>query len=164
MDALIFRRMASEDRPSAFGLLAAFLIDDRYARDSARAYRGAVDDRIEAEAALGKALALFVDRPDYGFLWTAFDGPRAVACAPVGFSISVTAGAVVANLDYVVVAPEYRRHGIGRGLLESLATELKRMEIARIDVSVHLDNAEGRRFYAALGFEPTREERMVRAL
>jgi hypothetical protein len=44
--------MASPERLDAFALMKRFRAD---------------------ETALGEALALFVDRPDYGFVWLAYD-------------------------------------------------------------------------------------------
>jgi ribosomal protein S18 acetylase RimI-like enzyme len=42
-----------------------------------------------------------------------------------------------------------------------LTAELRRLGVERIDTSVHMDNADARRFYERLGFRPLREERFA---
>lgn len=65
----------------------------------------------------------------------------------------------VSELQYVAVAPEWRRRGIGRKLAELALAELARRgcDHVRIDVcrGQYLDGA--REFLAALGFNPVRE-------
>ncbi len=158
--SLAFRRMTSGDRHEAFALLSHLLVDDPYYRDSSEAFGGAQGDRVAVERALAEGLSLFLDRPDYGFVWIAFDGDRAVGCASVGYAISLSVGAVVAKLDYLVVAPDARRNGIGSGLLETLIAELRRAECARVDVGVHIQNAAGQHFYRDFGFVSSNEERL----
>src|SRR6266851_6732774 len=50
------------------------------------------------EAALGDALALFVDRPDYGFVWLAYADGIPVACVSASFGISTETGGLFAEL------------------------------------------------------------------
>ncbi|MGP6191237.1 MAG: N-acetyltransferase family protein [Vulcanimicrobiaceae bacterium] len=161
---LSFRRMTSGDRPEAFALLSELFARDAYYRDSSLAY-GASQDNPEAnEAALGRALSLYIDRPDYGFVWLGFDDDRPVACAAVSYAISASLGDVVARLDCFMVAPRARRHGIGSATLEALARELKGAEIARLDASAHLANDAAKQFFIDLGFLPLREERFALGL
>ena len=54
-----------------------------------------------------------------------------------------------------------RGQGVGTALMEQLKAELKRNHVMRIDVAVHLDNPEARRFYEKLGFSPLNEERLA---
>lgn len=55
-----------------------------------------------------------------------------------------------ANLVELVVAPEHRRQGYGRALVErAMATA----EATAIEVSTPVENDTARRFYASLGFE-----------
>jgi GNAT superfamily N-acetyltransferase len=156
---LHFRRMTGGDRREAHGLLLELLTHDDYYHDSRAAYAGDKGDRAGAEAALGAALTLFLDRPDYGFVWMSFEGDRAVGCALVSYAISPALGEIVAHLEGVIVAPGQRRRGIGTQMLDALAAQLKAAEIARLDVSVNIRNAPGRAFCTTLGFEPTYEER-----
>ena len=161
---LSFRRMISSDRPEAFALFSEMLEHDGYYRDSSQAYGAPQNDAAAKEAALAQALALFVDRPDYGFVWLAFDGGRAVAGAAVSYAISVSLGKLVARLDFFVVASGARRRGIGGAALEALADELRKAEIARLDASAHLANDAAKQFYRNFGFRPLREERFALVL
>jgi GNAT superfamily N-acetyltransferase len=156
---LDFRRMTAADRRDAHELLLELLTNDEYYSDSSEAYAGERAGRAGAESALGAALTLFLDRPDYGFVWMAFEAERAVGCALVSYAISPALGELIANLDGVVVAPGQRRRGIGTQMLEVLGAHLKAAEIARLDVSVNVRNGPGREFCIALGFLPTYEER-----
>src|SRR5271165_746744 len=152
--------MTSGDRGQAYELLLDLLLNDEYFRDSSEAYAGPPAGRAAVEARLGAALALFVDRPDYGFVWMAFEGERAVGCAAVAYSISLPLGALTASVEHAVVAPGQRRRGIGTQMFEVLIEQLRRAEIARVDVSVHAANIAGNEFYTSLGFLPTNEQRL----
>ncbi len=63
---LTFRRMSTADRRDVFALFSELVLRDDYFRDSRGAYVGTLSGREPTEAALGEALTLFVDRPDYG--------------------------------------------------------------------------------------------------
>jgi GNAT superfamily N-acetyltransferase len=156
---LHFRRMTSGDRREAHELLLDLLAGDEHYADSREAYAGDKADRAGTEAALGAALTLFLDRPDYGFVWMSFEEERAVGCALVAYAISPALGEIVANLDGVVVAPGQRRRGIGTQMIEALGEHLRAAGIARLDVSVNMRNGAAREFCIALGFLPTYEER-----
>ena len=158
---LTFRRMGSADRREAFELLSGLMLADEYYRDSSTAYSGSERTPESIEATLGAALTLFVDRPDYGFIFMAYDGARAVACASVSYAISMSLGDIVGKIEHMVVAPEDRRRGIGTALVEALIAHLRVIGMARIDVDVHVANEGAKQFYRTLGFEPSREERMA---
>ncbi|HEX9423125.1 MAG TPA: GNAT family N-acetyltransferase, partial [Pyrinomonadaceae bacterium] len=70
-------------------------------------------------------------------------------------------GAVVAKLDDVSVKADRRGGGIGTALLEQLKEQLRKESVTRIDVGVHLENSEARRFYERLGFLALNEERLA---
>jgi GNAT superfamily N-acetyltransferase len=150
-----FRRMISTDRPDAFALLSTFLREDEHYLASSAAYG---DGGAEA---LGAALALYDERPDYGFVWMAFEDERACGCCTVSYAISTSAGAVVARLDDAVVLPRLRGRGIGHAMLEALFAELRRAHFARVDLAVHRRNTGARRLYERLGFAPLDEERLA---
>jgi len=161
---LTFRRMGSDDRREAFVLLAELMLEDEYYRDSSPAYSGIERTRESIEATLGVALSLFIDRPDYGFIYMAFDNDRAVACASVSYAISMSLGDVVGKIEHLVVAAGQRRRGIGTRLVKALIDHLRVIEITRLDVDVHSANEGAKKFYRGLGFEPSREERMALVL
>ncbi len=156
--------MSSSERPDVFELLSEYFASDPFHRESAEAYRGTPFERDLSDAALAQGLGLFIDRPDYGFVWLAFEDGRVVGCAAVGYGISLSLGRVVASLDLLTVAPAARRRGVGVELLESLVAELESAEVARLDVGVHERNEAARRFYSGLGFEFLHEERMALVL
>ncbi len=152
--------MTSGDRPEVFALLSDYFATDPFYLESSAAQRGAAVEREAMEAALGRALALFADRPDYGFVWMAFENGRAVGCAAISYAISFSAGAIGASLDMLTVGRNERGRGIGAELVESLIAQLEASEVGRLDVAVHLRNEAARSFFERLGFAGTNEERL----
>jgi len=123
------RTMAGPERFDAFALM-------RHFRD---------------EAALGDALALFADRPDYGFVWLAYDDGIPAACVSVAFGISTESGGVVAGLRDLWVAPERRRRGIGSALLATLHGRLDQLEVKRVEAAIP-DSPALLGFFSARGY------------
>jgi len=78
----------------------------------------------------------------------------------VCYAISTSMGAVVAKLDDVSVKVDRRGHGAGSDMLEQLKEQLRKESVTRIDVAVHLENPQARRFYEKLGFVRLNEERL----
>ena len=103
------------------------------------------------ESALGDALALFVDRPDYGFVWLAYDDGIPAGCVSVAFAISTETGGLAATLHDLWVAPDRRRRGIGTALLATLHGRLDQLEVTQIEATVPLDEAL-RAFFASLDY------------
>lgn len=103
------------------------------------------------EAALGDALALFVDRPDYGFVWLAYDDGIPAACVSAAFAISTETGGLVADLHDLFVAPERRRRGIGTALLATLHGRLDQLGVTRVDAAVPEERSL-REFFRARGY------------
>lgn len=106
------RTMTGPERYDAYALLRRFRTD---------------------EGRLGEALTLFVDRPDYGFLWLAYDDDLPAACVSVAQGIDTAAGGVVATLRDFFVVPERRRRGIGTALLLTLHGRLDHLAVKRLD-------------------------------
>ncbi len=105
--------MASAERYDVFALM--------------RHFRG-------SEGPLGEALTLFIERPDYGFIWLAYDDDHPVACVSVSFGIDTEAGGLVATLRDLFVLPERRRRGIGSALLATLHGRLAQLDVRRVDL------------------------------
>ena len=122
--------MAGAERLDAFALMKRFRDD---------------------ESALGEALALFVDRPDYGFVWLAYDDGIPAACVSVAFAISTETGGLVAALRDLYVADDRRRRGIGSALLATLHGRLDQLDVTRVEAAVP-DDAALRGFFAARGY------------
>jgi GNAT superfamily N-acetyltransferase len=147
--------MTAADVPHAFEMLAAFLGGDQHYLDSSKAYG---DRGIRG---LNDALDLFLERPELGFVWLALDENGLAGVCVISYAISTSIGAVVAKLDDVSVKADRRGKGVGTELIESLKRHLKNESVLRIDVAVHLDNPEARRFYEKLGFAALNEERLA---
>ncbi len=122
--------MASAERYDAFGLMRQFRTD---------------------EATLGEALTLFVDRPDYGFVWLAYVDDHPAGCASVALGIDTETGGIVATLRDVFVVPGQRRRGLGSALLVTLEARLAQLEVRRIDAVGGGDPAL-RPFFEARGY------------
>ena len=124
------RTMAGAERLDAFALMKRFRTD---------------------EAALGDALALFAERPDYGFVWLAYVDGIPAACVSVAFAISAEAGGLAAELRDLWVAEEVRRRGVGSALVATLHGRLDQLDVRRIDVAVP-PSAALRSFLRARGY------------
>jgi GNAT superfamily N-acetyltransferase len=129
------RVMAGPERYDAFSLMKRFRSD---------------------EALLGDALALFVDREDFGFIWLAYEDDSPVGCASVGYVITTDAGGVVAVVRDVYVLAEARRHGVATAMLAALSARLDALDVRRIDVPVAGDPGL-QAFLLAAGYRATDE-------
>src|SRR5678816_3801156 len=148
------RKMTAADVADAFEMLRAFLSEDEHYLASSKAY----GDR--GFQGLNDALDLFLEQSELGFVWMAYDENGVAGVCVVCYAISTSMGAVVAKLDDVSVKPDRRGKGIGTELLIQLKEQLRREAVTRIDVAVHLQNPEARRFYEKMGFVALNEERL----
>lgn len=147
--------MTIADVPDTFEMLRTFLSEDEHYLASSRAY----GDR--GFQGINDALDLFLERPELGFVWIAYDENGAAGMCVICYAISTSMGAVVAKLDDVSVKADRRGQRIGTTLLEQLKEQLRKEFVTRIDVAVHLENPEARRFYERLGFVALNEERLA---
>jgi GNAT superfamily N-acetyltransferase len=152
------RKMTAADVADAFGMLRVFLNEDEHYLASSKAYG---DRGVQG---LNDALDLFLEQPELGFVWMAFDENGVAGICVVCYAISTSMGAVVAKLDDVSVKEDRRGQGTGTALLEQLKEQLRKESVTRIDVGVHLKNPEARRFYEKLGFVALNEERLARVI
>lgn len=146
-------------RARAQALLAEFLEGDAHYRASSAVYGDG------GREALGRALDLFLERPELGFVWLAFaeesGTPVTVGACVVCRAISTSRGTLVAKLDDVTIATRWQGRGIGSAMLAALCDELRANGISRIDTACHRDNAGAWRFYERLGYRPLDEERIA---
>jgi GNAT superfamily N-acetyltransferase len=151
--------MTPATRGEARHLLGAFLGSDVHYRAAAPMYGDG------GAAALERALDLFLARPELGFVWLAlFDAvpvERAVGACVVCRAVSTSRGTLVAKLDDVTIAADWRGRGVGARMLQALAAFLRTEGMSRIDCACHRGNAGAWRFYARLGFRPLDEERVA---
>lgn len=153
-----FRVMREADRHAAFLLFDSFLNDDPHIVAANHVYGAG------GSAALERALALFIERPEIGFVWLGFERDEAIAGCVVCYAISTSRGAIVVKLDDVTVRADHLGQGIGSKMLNALFAYLRTQGVARVDTSCHLDNADARRFYDRLGFQSLGEERLAKLL
>ena len=148
-------RMTQSSAGDARALLGAFLRDDAHYRASSGAYGDGGD------AALDRAIALFLARPELGFVWLAYADATAVGACVVCRAVSTSRGSVVAKLDDVTVRRDWQGKGVGVAMLAQLRDHLREEGMTRIDCGCHRDNAGAWRFYERLGFLPLDEERLA---
>ncbi|HEX5873503.1 MAG TPA: GNAT family N-acetyltransferase [Pyrinomonadaceae bacterium] len=146
--------MGAADVSDAFEMLTEFLSADEHYLASSQAYG---DLGLQG---LNNALDLFLERPELGFVWMAFDERGAAGICVVCYAISTSMGAVVAKLDDVSVKTDRRGKGIGTELIEQLKEQLRKEAVTRIDVAVHMENPQARSFYERTGFVRLNEERL----
>lgn len=152
------RKMRAGDVRDAFEMLSNFLTADEHYLASSAAYG---DQGVKG---LNDALDLFLERPELGFVWMAFDENGAAAVCVVCYAISTSMGSVVAKLDDVSVKEDRRGKGVGTELVDQLKDQLRREGVSRIDVAVHMENPDARRFYEKTGFVRLNEERLSRVI
>ena len=75
------------------------------------------------------------------------DAPRIAAFAIMHF------GDDVAHLNLLAVAPEYRRQGLGRQLMDWLTATAIEAGVFRINLELRTQNDQARAFYESLGFD-----------
>ncbi len=146
--------MGAADVRDAFEMLSNFLSADEHYLASSQAYGDL------GMKGLNDALDLFLERPELGFVWMAFDEQGAAAICVISYAISTSMGAVVAKLDDVSVKDDRRGKGVGTDMIEHLKDQLRKESVTRIDVAVHMDNPDARRFYEKTGFVRLNEERL----
>ena len=149
------RKMTAPDVTDAFNMLSAFLSEDEHYLASSQAYG---DRGIQG---LNDALYLFLEHPDMGFVWMAYDEKGAAGICVISYAVSTSMGALVAKLDDVSVKEDRRGKGIGTVLLKQLKEQLRKESVTRIDVAVHFENPDARKFYERLGFTRLNEERLA---
>jgi GNAT superfamily N-acetyltransferase len=154
MSMISCHRMTKELLSDAFTLLSEFLKEDEYYLDSSAAYGDGGNDALQS------SLQLFLQHPEIGFVWMAYEDTKPVGVCVVCFAISTSIGAVVAKLDDVFVTTNMQNQKVGSTLITKLKKELRLLNIRRIDTSVHLHNNGARRFYEKHDFLRLNEERL----
>jgi GNAT superfamily N-acetyltransferase len=122
--------MASAERYDAFALMQQFRTN---------------------ESALGEALTLFIERPDYGFVWLAYVDDHPAGCVSVALGIDTETGGVSATLRDLYIEPTFRRRGLASALLVTLEGRLAHLDVVRIDAVGGGDPAL-RPFFEARGY------------
>ena len=149
--------MEAKTRRAAFELLSGFLHNDPHYLESRAAYGDG------GPAALDRALALFLARPETGLVWLAHDRSdrRPIGACVVCYAISTARGSLVAKLDDVTVRGDSHGMGVGTAMLTALWGWLRARGVTRIDCACRRSNARAWRFYERLDFKPLDEERIA---
>ena len=77
--------------------------------------------------------------------------PVGIAVCFVGFSTFLARPLI--NIHDLAVIPAYRRHGVGRLLLERVAAKGKAIDCCKLTLEVRADNQPAQRLYEAMGFD-----------
>jgi ribosomal protein S18 acetylase RimI-like enzyme len=142
----------------------AFLLLNQFLREDASYLQSSLVYGDRGEQALSAALDIFLKRPSLGFVWLTYEAQQAAAVCVVCYAVSTSIGGLVAKLDDVYVAQSSQRRGVGTHMLQSLAAELRRQGVLRIDTSVHMSNDMADGLYRKLGFKKLGEERLALVL
>ena len=86
-----------------------------------------------------------------------------VVVGMVTLCVYTTLTGTKAYLDHLVVAPEARRHGVGRALMEYAIERAQDADASRVDLTARETKQAARALYRSLGFEP-RETSLFRLL
>jgi ribosomal protein S18 acetylase RimI-like enzyme len=152
---LVCEPMTGRTLQGAFAVLTEFLSADPHYVASSAVYGDG------GPAATRNALALFLERPELGFVFVARRGDDVVAACVVCYAISTSRGGLVVKLDDVTVRRADIGCGAGTAMLEALKSHLRAQGVSRIDIGCHRDNDGAWRFYERQGFLPLNEERLA---
>jgi GNAT superfamily N-acetyltransferase len=97
-------------------------------------------------------LRLILDDPGIGKLFVLRVDGRVAGMANALFTVSTAEGRRVVLLEDVIVATRYRRHGLGRRLVEHITAWAAANDLPRITLLADKDNAPALAFYERLGF------------
>lgn len=86
------------------------------------------------------------------------EGERVVGVAVIAYRLNISAGGLSAGIEDLYVAPEVRRRGVGRALLEAVDERCVASGISYLEAQVE-ESAAGD-FYAAFGYEPEPDVRV----
>jgi GNAT superfamily N-acetyltransferase len=85
-------------------------------------------------------------------IFLAFDGDRPVGAAICFTGFSTFAARPLVNIHDLVVAPEWRGKGVGRGLLEAVEHRARKLGCCKLTLEVLDRNERALRAYASFGF------------
>jgi GNAT superfamily N-acetyltransferase len=145
--ATVLRRAEAGDLPAIVGLLAADQL-------------GAVRDGIRDDADLQAYRRPFVaiDRDPAHMLVVAQAGDRVVATMQVSFLPGLARrGALRAQIEAVRVHEDFRRGGLGHGMLAWAIGEARQRGCALVQLTTDKSRTGAHRFYERLGFVASHE-------
>lgn len=131
-------------------------------RDVQAAHANAFPERFRRDAPDDVVAGAFRAMMDAaGFYWLLAETDQPVAFLSAEFRDREESWCLIAQracyLAAIVVAPEFRRHGIGRMLVTELAREAVRRGVSGIELDVWAFNGDARAAFAKLGFRSLAE-------
>ncbi|ADK82962.1 GNAT family N-acetyltransferase [Sediminispirochaeta smaragdinae] len=105
-------------------------------------------DRSKQEA----GLRMIIENPDTGFVLAALKHGSIVGMVNILFTVSTALGARVALLEDLIVRPEERRKGIGKGLITEASRCAKQAGCMRLTLLTDGANTTAHHFYQKNGF------------
>ncbi len=131
------RRATLDDLDAIMGLEAGTFASDAWSRDTMRAELGSRHGYyLVAEATAGQE-----GEPRQGAEFAGYAG------------LLAPAGSGQGDIQTIAVAPQARRHGLGRALMVALLDEARRRETTEVFLEVRADNPNAEALYVSLGFE-----------
>lgn len=111
-----------------------------------------------------RGLRLILDDGRIGKLFVLRVDDKLVGMANALITISTSEGGRVLWLEDVIVAPDYRGQGLGRGLVEYVLAWAREQGMLRVTLLTDDDNYAAQSFYKTLGFQASQMRVMRHAL
>jgi len=102
-----------------------------------------------------RGLRRIFEHPDQGQLLVARDGDEILGMINLLWSTSTALGDPVAWLEDLVVHPDLRGQGLGRGLLNAATALCRERGIQRVTLLTDADNIPAQTLYRSCGFQPS---------
>ena len=103
-----------------------------------------------------RGLEMLIADPERGVMMVARIAGNIVGMVSAQLVMSTAEGAYSAWVEDMVIAPEWRAHGIGKRLLQSALDWARSRGATRAQLLVDLDNAPALGYYEHLGWQATR--------
>lgn len=103
-----------------------------------------------------RGLEMLIADPERGVMMVARIAGNIVGMVSAQLVMSTAEGAYSAWVEDMVIAPEWRAHGIGKRLLQSALDWARNRGATRAQLLVDLDNAPALGYYEHLGWQATR--------
>ena len=97
-------------------------------------------------------LAQLISQPQRGACWVAEDGRGVCGYLLAVFMFSLEHGGLMAEIDEVFVAEEFRSAGLGSLLVTRAERDLEERGMVRLQLQLGVHNGHARRFYEHHGF------------
>ena len=144
--------------------IAPAVVED--CRECARLLVGQLDEHgVDASAErLERLLEKVVASAERGFLLLARDRGRMVGVAYVATMLSAEHCGMVAWLEELYVAPDYRSQGIGTALVSAVLARARETGIVAMDLEIDVSHNRAESLYRRFGFRPLDRARWVKEL